>query len=119
MKHCRYCGRLTAARCMWPKLRTERVRVASVQLGDRIVEFRGARAPRVVVFLQLVPAEATVYLGTEYQGRVLQAEYAANRDVLRAVEGTCGAPCCCLHRRSVGPQRSYCERHWRAWEEVA
>jgi hypothetical protein len=117
-RFCRFCGARATAVCDWPKVRREEIRLDQVQLGDRVYPFREANDAYAVVYIQTRPAEGEVWLRLECRGHVTQYVLEPWKPVFRPLAGTCDAPVCRRHLRHVGPNRDYCQRHWKAWERV-
>ncbi len=118
-RFCRFCGARSTALCDWPKIRREPVRVAAVKPGDEIFLFHSGREIVLVENVDARPFDGAVTLAVSSNDRVREQTLPAFRDVYRAVHGTCDAPVCFRHLRHVAPDRDYCMRHWRAWEDVA
>lgn len=118
-KHCRFCGRPSDALCDWPKMRRENVQFDTLKVGDLVLAFEKSEQPHRLVYLAPQPHLGEVWYATEWNGRVTErVESQPWRGIWVPKMGTCDAPCCARHRRHVGPDVDYCQRHWDAWQTV-
>lgn len=133
-KKCRFCEHRALSFCDWPTVRPVRFEpYDAVGVDDVLVQATGWRAQirevresvgyialRISVFdlgkdrarrsrvRRRLPWEMLFYLGPD-NFRKFRVERMS----------TCDAPCCFRHRRHIGPDKDYCQDHWKSWEAVS
>ncbi len=144
-KRCQFCGAPGTKLCDWKGDKPTKIGHGEIQPGDTVVTKQKGYRLKVKGFQrflgvfrqrhkmdgsgeinanlslpgQLVRYPVTMY-GLLFPDRKGWLYYLVGDDkatVLRP--GTCDAPCCEAHSRSVGEDVDYCQEHWKAWEEVA
>jgi hypothetical protein len=114
---CRFCDSENAGvRCAWPTVQQMEVLVEDVKVGD--IWITGRSRGRIV---EIEDFGLTRRFWISIPGHNDPAPHNRFRGDRQMIERSemCGNPCCFRHRRRIGPDRYYCEDHWRAWETVS
>lgn len=115
-KRCAFCGDWSTKLCDWPVWRHNLVPASSLKIGDRIFPF-SANEHREILAIDTVRhlfKPDRLIITWEWRGAPQKGyELLADRQVKLAVKGTCDKPCCHAHHRHVGPDRDYCQEHWK------
>jgi hypothetical protein len=116
-KRCSFCPSTSVKLCDWPVERAKVIPVASLEAGQRIFPFSDGEDARTLLTVETTGNRVMVTWA--YRG-VAQSPYSMRLagNCRLAVMGTCDKPCCHAHHRHVGPDRDYCQDHWRQEEIV-
>lgn len=142
LQKCQFCGAPGTKLCDWKTDKPVEVSHLRLRADDTVVTARQKHRLRIQGF-QRLEVDARVALGLAEQALLDQPHsdqpcvtvtmyglafpdgrcwlyycWSHNRNATVTVlrPGTCDAPCCELHSRSVGEDVDYCMTHWRSWE---
>lgn len=122
-RRCKFCKRRARALCDWPVMKRVKVKAVKLRRGDVFITPQSNReVPVIDAYRNGEKWIITVEL-RDVVRRPPYPTFSYVRDLQEIVttlrRRRCSAACCARHRRSVGPERDYCERHWNSWSEVA
>jgi len=109
-KRCAFCEHRSTKLCDWPVEKQKTVYAHEVKAGDRVIQ--GKR--RLAISLAEVLHDGRIHLEYSADGTCTYAmAFRPDATFHVEVKGTCDKPCCYRHSRHVGPDRDYCQEHWR------
>lgn len=94
-----------------------RLKVQGLQRFEVDTASPGKKSPHpvAITIYGLVFPEGQCWIYYHWSGGKIDG-YGARGHVTVLRPGTCDAPCCEQHHRSVGDDTDYCMNHWKAWE---
>jgi hypothetical protein len=137
-QRCQFCGAPGTTLCDWKCDKPTKIPHIQLAEGDTIVTVQHKYRLKVLGLQRFAvdtapagrpphPVEVTMYGLVFPDGRCwLYYQWSTGKvrgDGARGTvwvlrPGTCDAPCCELHSRSVGEDVDYCMEHWQAWESA-
>lgn len=125
---CAFCSSRGTKLCDWPMEKPVKIAHGKLKEGDTIVTRQNKYRLRVQGFQRFrtqrkdirttMTVRVTMY-GLVFPDGRCWLYYCVGKDQVSVLRpGTCDAPCCEAHSRSVDDDKDYCQDHWTSWESA-